>query len=106
MLVRSCSLKNVFMPIVFTIFSVNRNRSHYFIFIKNSVNFKYHTCFHEISLSHTSLHLEINDFYEYMSPSPEESLMRKNVVERISNLILGIWPAARVCKYFLLLSSL
>lgn len=42
------------------------------------------------------LHLEIKDFFTYMSPLPEEALMRKDVVKRMSDLIISIWPAAKV----------
>ena len=43
------------------------------------------------------LHMEVSDFYKYMSPSKEEETMRQNVVDRISGLILSIWPSAKVC---------
>ena len=43
--------------------------------------------------------MEISDFYKYMSPLPEEEVMRQNVVDRITALILNIWPSAKV--YFL-----
>lgn len=42
------------------------------------------------------LHMEISDFYQYMSPLPEEEAMRQNVVDRISALIMNIWPSAKV----------
>lgn len=42
------------------------------------------------------LHDEINDFYEYMSPTPEEHSMRKAVVKNIEAVILEMWPSARV----------
>ena len=51
-----------------------------------------------MTLCSNRLHLEIKDFYEYMSPSPEEKFMRQDVVQRMTDLIHGIWPAARVCK--------
>jgi len=42
------------------------------------------------------LHLEIQDFYNYISPLPQEECMRNDVVQRITNLITTIWPAAKV----------
>ncbi|XP_073986398.1 terminal nucleotidyltransferase 4B-like [Rhodnius prolixus] len=42
------------------------------------------------------LHQEILDFYEYMSPTPEEHSMRKQVVRNIEAIVLELWPAARV----------
>ena len=43
-----------------------------------------------------SLHEEIQDFYEYMSPTSEEANMRTDVVARITNVIKGLWPKAEV----------
>lgn len=42
------------------------------------------------------LHAEIQDFYEYMSPTSEEANMRTDVVARITNVIKGLWPKAEV----------
>ncbi|KAL5021958.1 hypothetical protein ScPMuIL_001113 [Solemya velum] len=42
------------------------------------------------------LHEEIKDFYEYMSPTPEEASMRTEVVQRIQSVIKVIWPEADV----------
>ncbi|XP_036399493.1 terminal nucleotidyltransferase 4B [Megalops cyprinoides] len=42
------------------------------------------------------LHEEIKDFYEYMSPRPEEERMRMEVVERIEGVIKDLWPSADV----------
>ncbi|XP_060132073.1 terminal nucleotidyltransferase 4B isoform X1 [Zootoca vivipara] len=42
------------------------------------------------------LHEEIIDFYKYMSPRPEEERMRMEVVNRIENVIKGLWPNADV----------
>lgn len=42
------------------------------------------------------LHEEIEDFYRYMSPRPEEHQMRVNVVKRIEEVILSLWPQAKV----------
>jgi len=42
------------------------------------------------------LHLEISDFHKYMKPTIEEEKMRQNVVDRISALIVHIWPSAKV----------
>ncbi|XP_067006314.1 terminal nucleotidyltransferase 4B isoform X2 [Anabrus simplex] len=42
------------------------------------------------------LHHEIEDFYQYMSPTPEEHQLRVNVVRRIKKVILGLWPEATV----------
>ncbi|KAM8959909.1 terminal nucleotidyltransferase 4B isoform 4-T4 [Lycaon pictus] len=42
------------------------------------------------------LHEEISDFYEYMSPRPEEEKMRMEVVNRIESVIKELWPSADV----------
>uniref|UniRef100_A0A8C5DHN5 Terminal nucleotidyltransferase 4B n=1 Tax=Gouania willdenowi TaxID=441366 RepID=A0A8C5DHN5_GOUWI len=42
------------------------------------------------------LHEEINDFYKYISPRPEEEDMRLEVVDRIKGVIHDLWPSAEV----------
>lgn len=42
------------------------------------------------------LHQEMEDFYSWMCPSEEEHTMRKRVVERIEQVIVDLWPQARV----------
>ncbi|KAG8442643.1 hypothetical protein GDO86_011433 [Hymenochirus boettgeri] len=42
------------------------------------------------------LHEEILDFYEFMSPRPEEAAMRREVVKRIETIIKDLWPSADV----------
>ncbi|KAJ9587332.1 hypothetical protein L9F63_019159 [Diploptera punctata] len=42
------------------------------------------------------LHEEIEDFYNYMSPTPEEHELRFNVVRRIEKVVLSLWPQAKV----------
>lgn len=42
------------------------------------------------------LHQEIEDFYQYMSPTPEEHELRVNVVRRIKKVVLSLWPEASV----------
>ena len=42
------------------------------------------------------LHEEILDFYEYAKPKPSEFRMRKEVVMRVTQIILSKWPNARV----------
>ncbi|XP_051983038.1 terminal nucleotidyltransferase 4B-like isoform X1 [Xyrauchen texanus] len=42
------------------------------------------------------LHEEIKDFYEYISPRPEEERMRLEVVARIERVIIDLWPNAEV----------
>lgn len=42
------------------------------------------------------LHEEIMDFYNFMSPRPEEESMRKEVVNRIERIIKELWPASDV----------
>ncbi|XP_067858016.1 terminal nucleotidyltransferase 4A isoform X2 [Heptranchias perlo] len=44
----------------------------------------------------TGLHEEITEFYNFMSPRPEEETMRKEVVKRIESVIKELWPAADV----------
>uniref|UniRef100_A0A0A9W4F7 polynucleotide adenylyltransferase n=4 Tax=Lygus hesperus TaxID=30085 RepID=A0A0A9W4F7_LYGHE len=43
-----------------------------------------------------ALHQEILEFYEYMSPTPEEHNMRSQVVSNIEQLVLELWPNAHV----------
>ena len=52
-------------------------------------------------VGHCRLHMEIKDFYEYISPLPEEEIMRKDVVQRMSDLIVSIWPQAKVWNIIL-----
>ena len=40
------------------------------------------------------LHQEIDDFYQWIMPTPEEHYMRLDVVHRIEECIQKIWPAA------------
>ncbi|XP_053253517.1 terminal nucleotidyltransferase 4A isoform X2 [Podarcis raffonei] len=42
------------------------------------------------------LHEEIIDFYAFMSPRPEEEVMRREVVKRIKMVIKDLWPTADV----------
>ncbi|XP_062301707.1 terminal nucleotidyltransferase 4A isoform X2 [Osmerus eperlanus] len=42
------------------------------------------------------LHEEVVDFYNFMSPRPEEAAMRKEVVNRIEAVIKELWPSADV----------
>ncbi|XP_046386425.1 terminal nucleotidyltransferase 4A-like isoform X2 [Ischnura elegans] len=42
------------------------------------------------------LHEEIEDFFQYMSPTPEEHQLRLEVVRRIEKVTLHLWPEARV----------
>ncbi|XP_038827603.1 terminal nucleotidyltransferase 4A isoform X1 [Salvelinus namaycush] len=42
------------------------------------------------------LHEEVVDFYNFMSPRPEEAAMRKEVVDRIETVIKELWPTADV----------
>nr|XP_019935736.1 PREDICTED: non-canonical poly(A) RNA polymerase PAPD5 [Paralichthys olivaceus] len=42
------------------------------------------------------LNEEINDFYDYISPRPEEEKMRLEVVDRIKGVIHALWPSAEV----------
>ncbi|XP_075868179.1 terminal nucleotidyltransferase 4A isoform X2 [Nelusetta ayraudi] len=42
------------------------------------------------------LHEEVIDFYNFMSPRPEEAAMRKEVVNRIEMIIKELWPTADV----------
>ncbi|XP_071771845.2 terminal nucleotidyltransferase 4A-like [Centroberyx gerrardi] len=42
------------------------------------------------------LHEEIVDFFNFMSPRPEEEAMRRDVVNRIEGVIKDLWPTARV----------
>ncbi|XP_069770285.1 terminal nucleotidyltransferase 4A isoform X3 [Narcine bancroftii] len=44
----------------------------------------------------TGLHEEVLEFYNFMSPRPEEETMRKEVVKRIESVIKELWPTADV----------
>lgn len=48
------------------------------------------------SLLSSRLHEEIIDFYNFMSPCPEEAAMRREVVKRIETVVKDLWPAADV----------
>lgn len=43
-----------------------------------------------------SLHEEIIEFVRWISPTPEEQIMRQDVIQRISNVIYNLWPNADV----------
>lgn len=58
------------------------------------------------SLLFTRLHEEIIDFYNFMSPCPEEAAMRREVVKRIETVVKDLWPAADVGIVFVLLCHL
>lgn len=45
------------------------------------------------------------DFFNFISPRPEEEAMRRDVVNRIERVIKDLWPSARVCTSFLLHAS-
>lgn len=49
------------------------------------------------------LHEEVIDFYNFMSPRPEEAAMRKEVVDRIETIIKELWPTADVRHTLLML---
>lgn len=49
-----------------------------------------------VSLVLYSLHEEIVDFFNFMSPRPEEEAMRRDVVNRMEGVIKDLWPTARV----------
>lgn len=51
------------------------------------------SCYHLIPYS---LHEEIMDFFNFISPRPEEEAMRRDVVNRIESVIKDLWPTARV----------
>lgn len=38
------------------------------------------------------------DFYNFMSPRPEEATMRQEVVDRIESIIKELWPTADVSQ--------
>jgi len=42
------------------------------------------------------LHEEIVDFFNYMSPTEEEHVVRLNVVHRIKTVINNLWPESVV----------
>ncbi|XP_072316857.1 terminal nucleotidyltransferase 4A-like [Eucyclogobius newberryi] len=42
------------------------------------------------------LHEEIVDFFNFMSPRPEEEAMRRDVVNRIERVIRDLWPSSKV----------
>ncbi len=62
-----------------------------------------------VSCTHTfdnSLHQEIEAFCKYLEPTEEEKQMRIDVVGRITNVILDLWPNAEVsCTPYALIFS-
>lgn len=52
------------------------------------------------SLLSIRLHEEIIDFYNFMSPCPEEAAMRREVVKRIETVVKDLWPTADVSMFF------
>lgn len=42
------------------------------------------------------LHQEMNDFYDFIKPIEEEEFMRNRVVSRIEEIVLRLWPNAKV----------
>lgn len=50
----------------------------------------------KMPFSFCSLHEEIVDFFNFMSPRPEEEAMRRNVVNKIEAVIKDLWPTSRV----------
>lgn len=49
-----------------------------------------------VSVCDFSLHEEIEDFYNYMSPTEEEHALRVNVVRRIERVVRSLWQDATV----------
>ena len=47
------------------------------------------------------LHEEILDFFNYMTPRPEEAQMRREVVKRLQDVIHDLWPDAKVGKHLI-----
>ncbi|VDQ14196.1 unnamed protein product [Trichobilharzia regenti] len=43
------------------------------------------------------LHEEIIDFFDYISPTPEEQFVREMVVARVKEVVYGLWPDCKVC---------
>lgn len=58
--------------------------------------FPFHYCHLSVLCVLYRLHEEINDFYNYISPRPEEEKMRLEVVDRIKGVIHDLWPSAEV----------
>lgn len=42
------------------------------------------------------LHEEIKDFCRFMSPTPAERAMRKDVIARLTEIVKGVWPEAEI----------
>lgn len=42
------------------------------------------------------LHEEIEDFFGYMRPLPEEQSMRQDIIKHLTQIVLELWPAAEV----------
>jgi non-canonical poly(A) RNA polymerase PAPD5/7 len=43
-----------------------------------------------------SFHEEILSFASWVSPTPEEHKMRRDVIQRVKNVVLELWPNAKV----------
>ena len=50
----------------------------------------------DYSCDTAGLHEEINDFFDYMKPRPSEIRMRREVIQRVMNIILFRHPYARI----------
>ena len=45
------------------------------------------------------MHSEILDFVEYISPTDADKQLRQGVVDKITKVINGAYPAAKVCVF-------
>lgn len=68
---------------------------------RSARNYESHKCFiasltYKTFIRKNSLHEEIEDFFEYMTPTPEEHNMRLDVVERVTIAIRSEWPKAEI----------
>jgi len=60
-------------------------------------------CCRNKTASGCRLHEEIEDFYVYMRPLPEEQLMRTDIITRLSQIVMELWSSAEVYAGSLLL---
>lgn len=53
-------------------------------------------CVSPLLLKFNRLHEEIEQFYEYLKPTPAERLFRDQIVKRFKSILLDLWPEAYV----------
>lgn len=73
-----------------------------FVSLSSIMNTLFILSYHSVSymVKYFRLNAEIVDFFNYMTPKPEEHAMRNAVIDKITKTIKRLWPAARVSLFF------